>query len=114
MKLTAGLLAVFFAMQVAANLLFAHGSRVPGHWWLGFILGNIVGAGSIWPMMLIYQRLQPNIALALAGGGTFVAVQIALAWAFGGQLNRIQWLGVALIAVGIVMAALCGPSAARR
>lgn len=106
--LTAILLGLFFAMQVTANLFFACGSRIPSRWAPCFVLGNVVGVASIWPMMQIYQRLQPNIAMALAGGGTFICVQLALASAFHGHLTWMQWAGILLIMSGIFVTSLCG------
>ena len=98
--------AAFFAMQVTANLFFSYGSRDPSRWLLYFVLGNVVGASSIWFMMLLYKNLQPNTAMAIAGGGTFILVQVALALAFRSNLNIVQWCGILAIVVGITLTSL--------
>ena len=99
-------LVAFWSMQVAANLCFKAGSAMPTRWLAGFVLGNVVGASSIVFMMKLYARLDPNLAMALAGGGSFVCIQLALAACFGPRPTMQQWVGVALVAVGMVVASL--------
>ena len=71
-----GVLMGFFTLQILANLLFKYGSVNPGRYWLGFILGNAFGMSSIWFMMQIYQRMNANVGMAIAGGGSFLLVQL--------------------------------------
>lgn len=107
------LLATFWTMQVAANLFFKYGSTAPSRWVVGFVLGNVVGASSIFFMMKLYARLDPNLAMALAGGGSFLLIQLALAFIFGPQPTATQWAGIALVGVGMVIASLGGRPAAK-
>ena len=108
--MTYGLLAIFWTMQVAANLFFKYGSTAPSRWVAGFVLGNVVGASSIYFMMRLYERMPPNLAMALAGGGSFLLIQLALAFVFGPRPTAVQWCGVALVGVGMVVASLGGRS----
>lgn len=98
----------FFVLQVLANLLFKYGSVHPVRYWLGFVIGNAFGMSSIWFMMQIYQRMNANVGMAIAGGGSFLLVQLALFFCFDGRLNAAQWLGIAMILAGIVTTTLSG------
>lgn len=101
----AGLLLGFFACQVLANLFFRYGSGTPGRWWTGFILGNLIGVSSILFFMGI-QRLMPDrmaLVLAICGGGSFVAVQIALSLVFRQPIAMGQYAGIAVIVLGMAM-----------
>jgi len=111
MLATLGLLAGFFAFQVAANLLFTYGSVHPERYWLGFIVGNAIGVSSIWFMMQIYQRMHANVGMAIACGGSFVLVQVGLCLCFDGRLSGLQWIGIAAILAGIAVTSLGGPTA---
>ena len=106
--MTGALLVLFVIMQVAAQLCFKYGSLKPQHHLLGFIVGNVFGASSIWLLILLYQRLNANLALALAIGLAFVCTQLALAWVFHSQLVVGQWLGILLITAGILCVCLMG------
>jgi len=108
MLATIGVLMGFFALQILANLLFKYGSIHPGRYWLGFILGNIFGMSSIWFMMQIYRRMNANVGMAIAGGGSFLLVQLALFFCFDGRLNATQWLGIGMILAGIVTTSISG------
>ena len=107
--MSAALLGVFWAMQVIANLFFKYGSAGEGRWLPGFVLGNVFGASSIWFMMKLYARMNPNLALALAGGGAFVCVQLALALGFHSRPTPVQWVGFAAVGAGMAVALLASP-----
>jgi len=104
------LLIVFWTMQVAANLFFKHGGDVPARWMACFVLGNLVGVSSTWLLIRLYARMAPNLAMALAGGGAFLLIQLALALVFGPRPTTTQWVGIALVGVGMVVASLGGRS----
>lgn len=104
-------LALFWAMQAGANVLFKYGTTAPGRYWIGYVAGNALGMSSILVMMRIYSLLQVNLAMALAGGGTFLAVQIMLALAFREGLNWQQCLGIATVMAGMVVVSLGTPAA---
>jgi drug/metabolite transporter (DMT)-like permease len=102
--MTTVLLAIFWAMQVVAQLFFKWGSATAGRWVPGFILGNLFGASSIWLMMKLYTRMNPNLALALAGGGAFLVTQLALALVFHSRPTGLQWVGFAAVGAGMALA----------
>ena len=108
------LLLIFWALQVAAFVIFKYGSSAgQGHsrrWWICFVGGNLPGGASMYFLMRIYALMpnNPNLAIVLAGSGAFIASQVALAWIFHSRLSRIQWVGVALVAAGTAVATLGG------
>lgn len=113
MRLVAYLL-VFWVMQIVAYSAFKYGSHGETgrsrRWLSGFIGGNVVGASSIYFYMKIFEAIPGNcnVAAVLANGGTFVGCQVALAMLFRSRLTFVQWGGIALVAVGTVMATLGG------
>jgi multidrug transporter EmrE-like cation transporter len=104
-------LSTFWAMQVAAAVLIKWGSTAPERWWYGFIIGNLFGAPSLLLAMKVYQRMNPNLALALAMGGSFLFAQLAMAWLFHSRPTSLQWVGLAVIGAGMVLAAGAGAKA---
>ena len=95
----------WLACQAGANVLFRYGACVPGRWWLGFALGNLVGMSSI----LFFMGLQrsypdrPAVVLAICGGGAFVAAQVAVSLVFRQPIAIGQYLGIAVIVAGMCM-----------
>ena len=78
------LLVLFYATQVAAMLLFKVGSLRAGPGARGrclafWVLGNLVGTGSVAFMVKVYELMPstPNLAAVLGTGGTFIACQLA-------------------------------------
>jgi drug/metabolite transporter (DMT)-like permease len=106
MVITVLLFLCFWALQAGANVFFKMGSGTPQRWWLGFVAGNLLGMSSIYLLMRLYARMDVHVALAIAGGGAFLAVQAALALAFGGRPTALQWAGFLLVAAGMVLATL--------
>ena len=107
-------LAIFWAMQIFANVAFKYGSadgeKHSRRWLAGFLSGNLVGASSIYFLMRIYGLMpdNPNLAAVLAGCGGFVGSQLVLAWMFHSRLRLIQWVGVCLVVSGTILATLGG------
>ena len=104
-----GIIGIFWAMQIVANLAFKYGTGTPARWWPCFVVGNVIGVSSIFFMMKIYERMNANIALTIAGGGTFLLVQVAMAAVFGSRLTVWQWAGIVAVAVGMAVAGMGGP-----
>ena len=94
-------LAAFWLMQATAQVLFTYGSRHPQRWLLGFLLGNVFGASSIWFLMLLYRSMNPNLALGLGTGGGFLCAQAAIALLFRTTLAPLQYVAMAAIAAGM-------------
>lgn len=96
-------IALFIAMQIAAALLFKWGSGTKEHWLAGFVLGNVIGASSIWFLMGVFKQMNPNIAMGICMGGSFLFTQIALMLVFKSHINLLQWAGIGMIAVGVMI-----------
>lgn len=101
-------LLALWATQAVASILLKYGSTPNAdkrRWLTGFVGGNTVGMASMWLSMLVYSGVpNANIAAALAGGGSFLAIQLALATVFRSRLSPQQWSGIALSAVGLLLA----------
>jgi len=97
---------VFLVLQVFAALLFKWGSGGEGRWWLGFLGGNALGITSIVFLMKMYHDLHPNLAAAIGTGGSFLLIQLAMAFCFTSGLSIGQWSGAFLICAGIALLAL--------
>jgi multidrug transporter EmrE-like cation transporter len=102
-------------MQVTAYVAFKYGSfgrtGRSRRWLTGFVGGNVVGASSIYFLMKIYEAMPGNcnVALVLAGGGSFIGTQTVLALVFRSRLSAMQWTGVAMVGIGSAVATLAGP-----
>lgn len=92
----------FWGMQIVAQLLFKYGSLSEKQWLIGFIGGNLFGFSSIWLLMLLYREINVNIALGLAGGGSFLLSQIALSIIFKSNLTLLQWISIVIITLGMI------------
>ena len=103
-----GLFAAFWAMQVAASMLFKIGSGAPGRWIPCFVVANIIGISSTWLLMMIFRQMQVNVALGLAMGLSFLFSQIAVAVAFNSSLSLLQYGGILGITAGMLMLCLGG------
>jgi len=105
-------LALFWAMQIFANVAFKYGSTGNAgrstRWLIGFISGNVVGASSIYLLMKVYAAMpgNSNLAAVLAGSGGFIGSQLLLSWLFRSRLANVQWIGITLVAVGTALATL--------
>ena len=108
-------LSIFWAMQIFANVAFKFGSHNTAvrsrRWVTGFVAGNVVGASSMYVMMLIYAQMlgNRNLAAVLGNSGGFVGSQLLLAWMWRSKLGWGQWVGIALVAIGTVVATLGRP-----
>jgi len=96
-------LAVFWAMQVIAQLFFKWGSAPQSRWLWGFFAGNLFGFSSIWLLMLMYKAINPNIALGIGTAGAFLLSQLMLALVFKSKLTTAQWVGIIAITVGMIV-----------
>jgi multidrug transporter EmrE-like cation transporter len=104
---------IFLAMQIAANLIFKYGSMAPSRFVACFVVGNVIGASSIFFLMRLYERMNANVAMAIGGGATFLIVQFALATVFSSRLSTGQWFGIAAVGIGMAATALSAAPAAR-
>ena len=101
------LLGIFWLMQAAAQVAFSWGASTPGRWWIGFVVGNAVGATSVIVVMRLYAGNDKGLTCALAVGGAFVAAQLGLAMLSRQMPALGQWACIALIACGMMGYARC-------
>jgi multidrug transporter EmrE-like cation transporter len=99
-------LLAFWLMQVIAAVSFKYGSTAPSRWVLGFVVGNLFGASSIWLMMMLYKAWQPQVALGICVGGAFLLSQFAMALIFKSEISLLQYVGLVAITGGMVCLAL--------
>ena len=100
---------VFWVMQVIAQILFKWGSTSEARWLWGFIGGNAFGFSSIWLLMATYKVMNPNVALGIGVGGSFLLSQLALALVFKSEVSFWQWGGVFAIVAGVILLAAGKP-----
>ena len=100
------LVAVFWALQVTAQVLFKWGSDTPGRGIVGFFGGHAFGVTSIIFLMLLYKIINPNLALGLCFGGSFLVAQVALAVMSRTALTAAQTVGIITITAGMVILAV--------
>jgi len=55
-------------------------------------------------MMKLYARTNPNLVMALAGGGSFLLIQLALSVVFHSRPTGYQWIGFLAVAMGMALA----------
>jgi multidrug transporter EmrE-like cation transporter len=58
-------------------------------------------------MIQLHKILTPHVAIAVIFGGIFVLTQLMLYLIFRAHVNYIQWGGMALILIGILLVAFC-------
>lgn len=95
---------VFILASVGSSLLFRmaaqHGGRTTI---IYFILGNCVGLAVSISLTLALRGTNPNLIYAMCLGGAFCALQLASALLFKQPLSHVQWVGIALVACGLVL-----------
>jgi len=80
---------------------------VTAEWRIGcFIGGNLFGMTSTWFLMKMYSVMNVNVAAVLSSAGSFIVFQLILWKLFHASLSGLQWLGLTLVAAGMVMVVL--------
>lgn len=113
-KTTWGLVCAFLALNLAACICFKEGGTNPDLHWLFFVVGNALGITSTWFIMLLYQRVNANVAMALTSSLGFVSVQLIYWRLYHSPMNLIQWGGIAIVLAGTLMATWNPESASAR
>lgn len=98
---TVACIVCFWSMQVIAQALFKWGSASQSRWLWGFVGGNLFGFSSIWLLMLMYKTINPDLALGIGVGGSFLLSQVALFLVFRSRVAPLQWAGIAAIVIGM-------------
>ncbi len=94
---------IYWVMNVVAFYFFKLGSGHAGWWVPCFIIGNVFGASSIWFSMKLFTCLNPNLAMVLTGVGSFILIQLEMVIIFGSRLELLQWAGIGIGVVGMVL-----------
>jgi len=98
------LLVVYWILGVAQGLCFKQGGTDLDHRVPYFVAGITLGITSTWFMMKIYTRMNANLAMVVTGGVCFVAFQLAAWCLWRAPLTALQWIGIATVLAGTVMA----------
>jgi multidrug transporter EmrE-like cation transporter len=95
-------------LQATALVILKYGSGSPARWLPCFVVGNVFGIAGTWFFMLLYTRLNANVALGVAAGGGFLCAQVAIALVFKSHLAVWQYAGILAIAGGMALLAAGG------
>jgi multidrug transporter EmrE-like cation transporter len=103
-NLPAGIfIASFVFLSATGSLCLRVASQRSGPEALGFFAaGNVVGFFGTIFLTLALRTQHPNITYALCQGGAFCVLQLAALLFFRVPLTPPQWLGIVLIACGVV------------
>ena len=101
--MTALNLILFFAFQVIAALLFKWSGSPSGHYWGGFVGGNLFGVTSIVMLINLYRVWPAGMVLGVATGGAFLLNQLAMFAVYRESLTLGGWCGIAMILAGILL-----------
>lgn len=95
--------AAFWACQIVSSILFKLGGIHPKYKLAALIVGNIILLSASWFLIQLFKNVSQPIVIALCSGGTFLTVQLAMAFYFKSPLSWQQVLGMFIIIVGMVM-----------
>lgn len=95
----------YWALGVVAAICFKQGGTDAAHRLLYFAGGNVLGISSTWCLMQVYARINANLALLITGSIAFILTQFAFWLLYRAQLTVVQWLGIAIVMLGMLLAA---------
>lgn len=104
MATLAFLVALFSIASTSAAIQFKLSSASVGRkalWY--FIIGNVIGALGPVALTLALRRGNPNLVYALCYGCAFSLLQVVSWRMFQQPLSPVQWAGVALVGIGILL-----------
>ena len=93
----------FWACQIISSILFKWGGINPKYQWPALIIGNIILLSASWFLVQLFKHVSQPIVIALCSGGTFIAVQVAMALYFKTSISWLQILGIVVIIIGMIM-----------
>ena len=100
----------FWGMQVLSQLCLKWGSTTSSRWLWGFAGGNIFGLTSVFMLMLAYKSMNPNTAFGVCTGGAFILSQLMLSILFRSELTSVQWAGLGMTTMGMIIFVVAKPS----
>jgi multidrug transporter EmrE-like cation transporter len=97
---------LFILTNAGSALLFKLASgcavfSVP--WWKFFVAGNVTGFFCPVALVFALKGTNANVVYAVCWGGAFCLLQFAAWWFFRQPLSVWQWIGVSLVATGILL-----------
>ena len=98
------LLVIYWVLGVAQGLCFKQGGTDVAHRVPYFIAGITLGITSTWFIMKIYTRMNANLAMVVTGGVCFLGFQLAAWCLWRAPLTPLQWIGIATVLAGTLMA----------
>jgi small multidrug resistance pump len=102
--LTIAAVIAFILTSVGSSFLFRAAAQHSGRPMIGyFILGNCVGLTVSISLTLALRGTNPNLIYAMCLGGSFCALQLASMLLFKQPLSSVQWIGISLVAIGLVL-----------
>ena len=105
----AGLVLIYLILTIASNIGFKLSALSRGlQGFLGWqVIGNVFGLLGVLAFTFLLRLLPLHLAYAFTYGLGFVGVQVVGAhFFFHEAIAPTQWLGIALIAIGIVFVSL--------
>lgn len=97
----------FVISQTGAYLCLRLASQRTGLQLYGmFLLGTSIGFGSPVCLTLALRNANPNLIYAFCIGGAFFVLQFASSIVFRQPLTGIQWTGILIIGLGLVLVQL--------
>jgi multidrug transporter EmrE-like cation transporter len=97
----------FVISQTGAYLCLRLASQRSGLQLYGmFLLGTSIGFGSPVCLTLALKNANPNLIYAFCIGGAFFVLQFASSIIFRQPLSGIQWTGILIIGLGLILVQL--------
>lgn len=97
------LMSSYCAANAAVVLLLKQASLRQEFYWICFVAANLLTAAGLWLFTESLRYMNPNIAMAVGIGGTFITGQTLLVLVFGSRLSLAQVVGLGLILLGILV-----------
>ena len=110
-----GYVITYWVIGLGGGLLFRQGGVTESMRIWCFLGGNVLGITSTWFLMKAYAAIaNVNVATVLCTAGAFVWFQLLLWGIFGTALSVTQWVSLAMVAAGMVLATWeCGKTSVR-
>ena len=101
-----GSITLLMIFQMASACTMKWGSLPRGRYWLAVIIANLLTLPVIFINVVIYRHIPAAVAASIGTGGTFVCCQLALFCVFREPISPMRWTGIAVITIGIILAAM--------
>jgi len=99
---------IFWICQIISSILFKYAGIYPKQKWIFLIIGNIILVSASWVVVQLFKTVPQPIVIAFCTGGTFLTVQLSMAFYFKQPLSWMQILGSLIIIIGMTMVSFGG------